>query len=141
MKSQECYKKLEMILRAACHAKDCNHSFQCPNQCPCKLKRTFKLNTETAMCWILADMICASNIYRSRRSKKSKKEIIYSAYSYYMISRYHMSNGWIKFFSRVHHILNLLIIENQTNYSVYCRIPNQLQKLKNSIYRLKREKK
>jgi len=94
-------------LRQAVHAPGCKTVKICPNQCSCRYQRTFKLNTETAACWQIADnllrLISSQCIY-----KKDCIAVISKASAYYEIARFHMSKGWERFFDRVRYTLKNL---------------------------------
>lgn len=129
------YKKLAKILKAACHGKGCLYLYNCPNQCQCRKNRTFKLNTETAICWILANSINC-NVYNMR--KQIKIGLAKRMKAYHDLSVYHMSEGWINFFGRVSSILEMLSFNRSCDNS---NISNELEKLQNNVNRLKRDKK
>jgi hypothetical protein len=125
--------ELAGILREACHAKDCDRIFNCPNFCGCRTRRPFKLNTETAMCWEIADKL--RMLVREQRPLKSDIEkVIISAESYTDISRFHMSRGWQKFFLEVSRCISDLTIDSDRYLSTH-RLPG----LRNTVKRLKRE--
>jgi hypothetical protein len=94
---QQNLKRLEVLLREAVHAPGCNTIKRCPNQCFCKHDRKFQLNTETAICWQIADNI---NIFLTHKefTKKSCEALKIKSIAYEDIARFHMSKGWERFF-------------------------------------------
>jgi len=89
-------KQLETLLRSACHAPGCNRLNICPRQCRCKFRRSFKLNTETAACWQMAENI--NLLIRHKNPAKAHcMEVIHKVRAYCEIARFHMSKGWKRF--------------------------------------------
>lgn len=97
---QQNLKRLEVVLRQAVHAPGCKSFKLCPNQCACRHQRTFKLNTETAACWQIAD-----NIHRflinKHFTKRTSEVFVAKAKAYEDIGRFHMSRGWERFFTLI----------------------------------------
>ena len=96
-------RRLIILLQKACHAPDCDTTFKCPRQCGCRSRRTFKLNTETAICYQLAEDL-NSLVRYSSHNKALKTDIIVvveAATAYTQLSRYHMTLGWMRFFKDV----------------------------------------
>lgn len=121
------------ILREACHAKGCEKTYSCPNQCKCRTRRPFKLNTETAICWEIADKL-RMLVRHQPPLKLDVEKVIISAKSYTDISRFHMSRGWQKFFLEVSRCVSDLTIDSLCYLSTH-RLPG----LRNTSKRLKRE--
>ena len=85
--------ELNNIMAGACHAKGCETIFRCPRYCSCRKQRTFKLNTETAVCWEISQHIW--KIIKSHKpSKRYIEDIIQQVIGVSEISRYHMTQGW-----------------------------------------------
>ena len=104
-------KQLETILRELCHAPGCKRLEKCPNQCPCRRERKFKLNTETAICWEIADKI-KDFIRWDVRTKLESHALESAVFAYSDLTRFHMSRGWQKFFEKVGHFVYRI---NQVN--------------------------
>ena len=134
--------ELVHILRKACHAPDCDGLLRtCPNQCGCNKRRKFKLNTETAMCWVIANEI-------GRRLRHSKITITQQdvdiAYAYIQLSNYHMSQGWKNLLLSVHRILRIISDGKRTlghvpGYDYIDACNRELSSIRYSVNRLKRE--
>ena len=125
------------ILYGACHAPNCKHisKRKCPISCGCRTERKFKLNTETAMCWEIANQIY--NILRfSRPTKQDVQKVISIADSSMMLSQYHMTRGWHSFFSTIFRLLQMILVDQMSFY-----VSRDLSSLKRSLPRLKREPK
>ena len=128
-------RELEHLLRASCHAPGCDTVKSCPNQCKCRHRRRFKLNTETAICWQIAD-----NIFNTFRWKGNPRKDVCVAINtktdaYYDIARFHMSKGWENFFLRVRNV-----IWYSTMRPEYLLLPKYtIEGLTKTISRLKRE--
>ena len=95
--NKKALEELCSILYGACHAKGCERLKKCPKSCGCNKRRPFKLNNETAMCWIIAEEI-SGLISEVRPSKEIIKNIYCKMEAYHSLSAYHMSYGWNSFF-------------------------------------------
>ncbi len=132
---------LQLFLKSACHAPGCDTIARCPDQCKCRTKRTFKTNTETAICWELANQIF--NYLRGERQlvkHKLKLQIYASAYS--DLARYHMTEGWNNFYKNAYVIIRMIF--NPNDYytpDLELHISHRFMEMKYSINRLKREPK
>ena len=131
---------LRFILKEACHAEGCTKITICPRQCGCRNRRTFKLNTETSICWELGDRIYDLLRFGDDPTRRELNDLIEAARSYYNLSRFHMSRGWQKFFNHVEQCIEALL-EAPPSYLVYMRTDEFLQELRSRINRLKREPK
>ena len=128
-------KQVEGLLRKACHAKDCSALTRCPNQCTCRVRRPFKLNTETAMCWEIAERLRDLLRYDSDSIPKlNVDELNEMVNSYINLSVYHMSDGWVKFFKDIGRCIDSLTSNPYWYYS-----SRTLPFLETRLNRLKRE--
>jgi len=125
--------KVREMLRGSVHAKGCETTTKCPNSCPCRNERPFKLNTETAMCWVMADLI--SEILRSKHSRKTHEGLCLQIESLSILCNYHMTEGWIYFFENVKQTVE------RTGNDWYNEtiINGDIENMKRSLSRLKRE--
>lgn len=128
-------RELEHLLRASCHAPGCDSVKRCPNQCKCRHRRRFKLNTETCICWQIADNIFNSFRWKGNLRKDACIALITKADAYYDIARFHMSKGWERFFRRVRYVITYSTIDPQKFISSECTIAG----LTKTMSRLKRE--
>jgi hypothetical protein len=131
---------LRFILKEACHADGCTTVTICPRQCGCRNRRTFKLNTETSICWELGDRIYDLLRFDYDPTRRELNDLIEAARSYYHLSRFHMTRGWKRFFNDVEQCIEALC-EPTPHYFVYMRADEFLRKLKGNLKRLKREPK
>jgi len=93
-------RNLKNLLREACHSKGCTRTKICPRQCRCRTERTFELNTDTAICWEIADLL--KDLQRCERvNKEYVKEIRDKITAYAEVTRHHSSKGWQRFFWKV----------------------------------------
>jgi len=128
--------KLRLMLKEACHAQGCDRVSLCPNQCGCRTRRPFKLNTETSICWEIADQIWI--ISRDSTPYKSDVDkVAINIDAYHNLARFHMSRGWEKFFNDVS-VCYRGIIENQNTIWKGCG-EDSIRDLGNRVNRLKRE--
>jgi len=133
---------LRFILKEACHADGCTTVTICPKQCGCRGRRTFKLNTETSICWELGDRIYDLLRFDYDPTRRELNDLIDVARSYCNLSRFHMTRGWQRFFNHVEQFIEAVCVYELTySYFVYMRADEFLQKLKGSLKRLKREPK
>jgi hypothetical protein len=131
---------LRFILKEVCHADGCTTVTICPKQCGCRGRRTFKLNTETSICWELGARIYDLLRFGDDPPRRELNDLSEAARSYYNLSRYHMTRGWRRFFNHVEQCIEALC-EPPPHYFVYMRTDEFLQELKSSLKRLKREPK
>jgi len=129
-------KRLRKILEEMCHADGCEKVSNCPRMCGCRSRRTFKLNTETSMCWELADQIWDLLKYRYP-TKREINAVVENARAYQKITRYHMTRGWQKFFRDLADCIQVLCGPAH-QYAIYMRTDEYLDALKRTTKRLKR---
>ena len=92
--------QLRVLLKGACHAPKCDRIRICPRQCKCRVVRSFELNTDTAICWEIAELLWI--LQRSYTVNKAYvKEIKDKIIAYAEVSRHHSTKGWERFFWRV----------------------------------------
>ena len=131
-------RRLIILLQKACHAPDCDKTFRCPRQCGCRSRRTFKLNTETAICYQLAQDLNELVRYTSH-NKALKTDIIVvveAATAYAQLSRYHMTLGWQRFFKD---ITQCIVEITKAQNSFWPRsVDHSIKDLEYRINRLKR---
>ena len=129
---------LRIVLLESCHAEECHRVSKCPKICGCNSRRTFKLNTETAICWEIADRLgqLVGNGY-NHPLKKDVEDLIAAADGYYNISRFHMSRGWEKFFMDIRSIIIALTLNPSYLPDSY-RDKNIMNQLRGRLKRLKR---
>ena len=132
---------LRFILKEVCHADGCTTVTICPKQCGCRGRRKFKLNTETSICWELADRIYDILRFGDDPTRRELNDLIEAARSYCNISRFHMSRGWQRFFNHVEQCIRALFEPYPPHYVVYMRTDEFLQELKGRLKRLKRDPK
>ena len=127
--------KLRIILKKACHAEGCDRVTLCPNQCGCRTRRPFKLNTETSICWEIADRIWI--ISRDSTPYKSDVDnVAISIDAYYNLGRFHMSRGWEKCFKDVAACYREIIEEQNSVWKGNGE--NSINNLGSRVNRLKR---
>jgi hypothetical protein len=127
------------VLRSACHAPECETFRICPNQCDCRIRRDFKTNNETAICWQLADEIF-TYLRGSRKLIRHKTRLESHAIAYLNLSEYHMTKGWSNLYKRAFQIIRMLL--NPVEYfNPETSIAELLVDMRGSINRLKREAK
>lgn len=114
--------RLRVLLQEACHAPGCKRLKNCPRQCGCRTRRTFKLNTDTAMCWEIAALL-----FTLRRctivTKTEIKEISDKIRAYAEVTRHHSTKGWQKFFWTVKETYDFITTgdpwwDNQADHSI-----------------------
>lgn len=128
--------RLSKFLRSMCHAPDCTKVTTCPHICGCRTRRTFKTNTETAVCWELARQI---ELYCKGRGYVRNKVNLESFFlAYLRLSEYHMTEGWGNFFNEALRIVYFLF--HPEDYTVY-NAEHRLEQMKYVRNRLKREPK
>jgi hypothetical protein len=115
---------LIVMLRKACHAPGCQSLRRCPNMCGCRTKRTFKMNTDTAICWEIADLSV---------QKRHIEDIEDKIGAYAELSRFHSSNGWQNFFWDIKAIYRDIMFIGD-----YSHPERQIKSLSNKIKSLKR---
>lgn len=125
---------LKDLLRGACHAPGCHNLKRCPRQCQCRYEREFELNTDTAICWEIAELLV--DLQRSERVNKSYvKEIKDKIIGYAEVTRHHSSKGWEAFFWSVNTTYRTIVGEIDWPDD---SADGRLRDLKNKINRLKR---
>jgi len=129
--------RLRIILQASCHANGCREVLTCPRHCRCRTQRTFKLNTETSMCWELGDHIWMLSKY-DNPTMGELDDLIKTSTAYDNLTRYHMSRGWQRFFRDVLYCIQSLC--EPACYD-YMRSDEFFKKLESRVKRLKREPK
>lgn len=127
--------KMRVILLASCHAPDCNRISKCPNQCSCRTRRTFALNTETAICWEIADEIWDIS-RRERPLKQDLSHLVSATKAYSELARYHMTRGWQNFFLNLHRCIDGII--NPYLPIDHARFKRTIKYLENCLKRVKR---
>lgn len=137
-KQQDLLNNLRVVLLESCHAPGCARISRCPRQCGCRSRREFKLNTETAICWEIADKIRTVTRW-PRPAKKDANEIVAASKAYHDISRFHMTRGWQSFFLNLYRCL-ASIVNPKNNIWDYWESEgtDRITYLKNSLKRLKR---
>ena len=135
-KKSEQLKQLELLLRSAVHHPGCDRLTVCPKQCRCRERRTFKLNTETSICWEMAEVFkyCRGCGCTGSYVNKNTSAI---ALAYHDLARYHMSDGWGTLFNNIYYILNMMR-DSDRYVSSEAMTDKYLEKIKKSIPRLKR---
>jgi hypothetical protein len=134
-KQQDSINNLRLVLLASCHAPDCKRVYNCPRQCGCRSRRQFKLNTETAICWELADQLHPAH----RLTKTDLNEIVIATKAYNGISRYHMTIGWQKFFVNLNRCLDLIVNPKNNLWDYWeSQESDRIKYLEKSLKRLKR---
>ena len=127
-------RNLKVILQQAYHDPACRNISTCPRQCGCRTRRQFELNTDTAICWEIADLFWKTN--RSTTvSKADVKEISDKIAAYGEVTRHHSSDGWQKFFWNVKKAFDSIF---QTTNWPDPSTDDWIRHLKNTIGRLKR---
>jgi len=111
--TRKLFNNMRIMLRQVCHADGCTTLRKCPNQCQCRNERTFRLNTETAICWELADKIWEIFGQNKMPLKSEIKRLIEHASAYNDLSRFHMSKGWQRFFERVHRSMRVIAEDSE----------------------------
>jgi hypothetical protein len=129
---------LRALLLGSCHAPGCKKIRTCPRQCGCRSRREFKLNTETSICWEIADKL--RNVTRwSKVAKKDLNEILAASQAYHDISRFHMTRGWQTFFLNLHRCLDSIINPRQNMMDYWkTQEEDRIDYLKSILKRLKR---
>ncbi len=97
-------------------------------------QRTFKLNTETAICWEIADLFQSC---RSYNGVYLNKDLCTKIYAYFDIARFHMSKGWEDLFHKLYYVTSVL----RSPHKRVCpdsMIEEYLEKIERKIPRLKR---
>ena len=132
--SRKILKDLINMLYSSCHAPECKHisKRKCPLSCGCRTKRKFKLNTETAMCWEIANQIY-SILRFSRPTKSDVQKVMGMTDACMMLSQYHMTKGWHAFFTSIFRILQMILVDQMIFY-----INRDMAELKKTLPRLKR---
>lgn len=128
--------ELRLLLQRACHAPGCKRVKNCPRQCGCRTTRTFKLNTDTAICWEIADLLSKFARYRMM-NKEDVKEIADKIRAYAEVTRHHSTKGWQEFFWSVKETYDH-IIDCKFLCPHIIKPDNQITNLKNRVNRLKR---
>jgi hypothetical protein len=128
--------ELRQMLLGACHAEGCHRITKCPTTCSCKTRRTFKLNTETAICWVIADFL--DGITSADNPSRSYIEnIVAEVTGLCLLSEYHMTLGWKVF---IQNIRFCIIMSTSIEACISCLTPEDLiQSMKRSLRQLKRE--
>ena len=135
--NKKALEELCSILYGACHAKGCEQLKKCPKLCGCNRRRPFKLNNETAMCWILAGEI-SGLISMTNPSKEIIKNIYCKMEAYHSLSAYHMTNGWHSFILEIGLIFaRATQVRDVSVYRVFS-IQHDIDILKRKICYLKR---
>lgn len=128
-------RSLKLLLQKACHAPGCDLVRKCPVQCPCRSQRKFKLNTDTAICWEIAELLWTLSM--TNRVHKSYVRMIKNKIAAYAeVTRHHSTEGWNRFFWDVKAAYSVIINEQDT-----CSYPsskNRIEDLRRRINRLKR---
>jgi len=130
--------KLRIMLLASCHAEGCLRISTCPNLCGCRSRRTFKLNTETAICWEIAHRLW--NLIGSGMNDPLKAEVvdlIAATKGYWNIARFHMTKGWDNFFHSVYSCICALTIDPH-DYKEHYGDEEAINKMKGILKQLKR---
>lgn len=133
-------RELQKFLRAMCHAPGCDRVKNCPNQCGCRSRRSFELNTETAICWELADSITMLVVGVTVRGPRKSlcKDLVMKATAYSEISRFHMTAGWERFFEYIVYYIKALTIRQRNPYYGFDSLGDMFESLKRTGSRLKR---
>ena len=105
--------KIRVMLLASCHAPRCDRTSKCPNQCPCRTRRTFALNTETSICWEIADRIKDILEYTTI-PKYQIREFVAATEGLSSIARFHMSKGWETFLYSLYRSISTITLPTVT---------------------------
>ena len=105
--------KIRVMLLASCHAPECDQTSKCPNQCPCRTRRTFALNTETAICWEIADRI-KDILEWTTIPKHQIRDFVAATEGLSSIARFHMSKGWETFLEDLYRSISTITHPNTT---------------------------
>ena len=132
-----------VVLLKSCHAKGCDRISKCPRQCGCRSRRTFELNTETAMCWQMAEELW--QLIRSRCGQHGVgptiaqiESVTATAKAFSSITRFHMSKGWQRFFEDLWRCISDMTGEGEHCFYYHTGMDGVLD-LENRLGRLKRE--
>jgi len=136
LEKRESLKRIRFILKASCHADGCENINTCPNQCKCRYDRTFKLNTETAMCWEIGDEIWDLLKYQ-HPSRGMIDGLVETCRAYEKLSRFHMTKGWENFLRDLAQCIQALT-NPPTSYTSYIQEEGYINELKGRLKRLKR---
>ena len=104
---------IKVMLLESCHAPGCYQVSKCPNQCSCRTRRTFALNTETAICWEIADRI--DDILKHTYTTIPKYQIrdfVAAVEAFSSIARFHMSKGWETFLHDLYQSISTITYPN-----------------------------
>ena len=130
--------KLREVLKSSCHAPGCVRNNNCPRQCGCNRRRDFKLNTETAMCWDIGDMIFEMLRGNSRPLMSERRQLIISTKAFDRLTRFHMTKGWQNFFCDVAKCIKEHCEPSHYSYKLWIKEEGYIDELETRLNRLKR---
>ena len=133
----ELLKKLSIMLKESCHAPGCQKYRNCPRQCGCNKRRTFKLNTETAMCWEISDILWGM-FRRYKPTITDRRKVVAAVYAYNNLTRFHMTKGWQNFFNSIAECIEENCFPTKRYFKVWVTNIHYIDNLKTRLNRLKR---
>jgi hypothetical protein len=129
--------KVRRLLRSLCHDENCATLNKCPKLCLCDERRTFKLNTETAICWLMARFIAPLCDSSRDMSELYAETIIEKMNTLIILSSFHISNHWQILFSQAAVYVSMTTVDD----SFTTKPEDLLKRMKESITKLDREPK